>query len=107
MAWRRTVNIIVTGRHLDVTPAIRTHAEEKVGKLTKYYDLIQEIEVILDGSESKTKKAEIIINAEHNGLFVASTAGDDLYGCIDQTCHKLERQLTEHKDRYRNRKHMG
>jgi putative sigma-54 modulation protein len=101
------VNIIVTGRHLEVTVAIRNYAEEKVNKLPKYYDLIQDIEVILDGSDSKQKKAEVIVKAEHNNTFVASHAGDDLYGCIDQTCHKMERQLTEHKTRFRNRKHMG
>lgn len=101
------MNIIVTGRHLDITPAIRTRAEEKVQKLSRYYDLIQEIEVILDGSDSKQRKVEIIVNAEHKNLFVASTAGDDLYGLIDTTCHKLERQISEHKARFRNRKHTG
>ena len=101
------MNIIVTGRHLDITPAIRTHAEDKAGKFEKYYDLIQTVEVILDGADSKQKKVEVIVNAEHNNKFVASTAGDDLYGCIDQTCHKMERQLTEHKSRFRNRKHTG
>ena len=101
------MNINVTGRHLDITAAIRTHAEEKVAKLTKYYDLIQGIDVILDGSDSNQKKVEVIVTAEHKNSFVASTSGDDLYGCIDSTVHKLERQLTEHKDRFRNRKHTG
>lgn len=101
------MNINVTGRHLEITPAIRSHAEDKAGKLTKFYDLIQDIEVVLDGSDSNGKKVEIIVTAEHKNSFVASTAGDDLYGCIDLTVHKLERQLTEHKDRFRNRKHTG
>ena len=42
--------ITISGRHMDITPAIRQHAEEKANKLTKFYDLILEIEVILDGS---------------------------------------------------------
>ena len=97
--------ITLSGKHLEITPAIRTYAEEKAGRLQKYYDLIQEIEVVLDGSADKTRRVEIIVNAEHKNTFVATADGEDLYGCIDQVIHKLERQLTDHKDRFRNRKH--
>ena len=98
--------ITISGRHFDITPAIRTHAEEKAKKLTKYYDLIKEIEVVMDGS-SKQKHVEMIVSAEHKNMFVAKVDGDDLYGCIDQVIHKLERQLTDHKERFRNRKHTA
>ena len=99
--------ITISGRHMEITPAIRTHAEEKAAKLPKYYDLIQNIEVILDGAEGKAKRAEIVVSAEHNNQFVASHEGEDLYGCIDQAVHKVQQQLTAHKDRFRNRKHSG
>jgi putative sigma-54 modulation protein len=99
------VNIIVTGRHLEITAAIRAHAEEKAGKLTKYYDLIKEIEIILDGHEAKQKRAEVVVNAEHRNMFVAHHEGEDLYGCIDQATHKIQQQLTAHKEKFRNRKH--
>lgn len=97
--------ITLTGRHMDVTPAIRQHAEEKAGKLPKFYDLIKEIEVILDGSSGKSKRVEIIVSAEHRNMFVGSMEGDDLYACIDMVVHKLERQISEHKKKFRNRKH--
>lgn len=99
--------ITISGRHLEITPSIRTYAEERVNKLTKYYDLIQEIEVILDGRADKQKKVDIVINAEHKNTFVATVEGEDLYACIDAASHKLERQLTDHKDKHRNRKHPG
>jgi putative sigma-54 modulation protein len=101
------VVITISGRHLDITAAIRAHAEEKANKLPKYYDLIQEIEVILDGAEGKAKRAEIVVTAEHNNRFIASHEGEDLYGCIDQAIHKVQQQLSTHKDRFRNRKHSG
>ncbi len=97
--------ITVSGRHLEITPAIRQHAEDKANKLLKYYDLIKEIEVVLDGSADKHKRVEMIVSAEHRNMFVAACDGDDLYACIDMVSHKLERQITEHKDRFRNRKH--
>jgi putative sigma-54 modulation protein len=101
------VEITISGRHLDITPAIRTHAEEKANRLPKYYDLIQAIEVILDGSADKQKRAEIVVNAEHKNIFVASHEGEDLYGCIDQAFHKVQQQISAHKERFRNRKHSA
>ena len=99
------MTITITGRHLEITPAIRQHAEEKAGKLLKYYDRIKEVEVVLDGGEAGSKRVEIIVSAEHRNMFLGTETGDDLYACIDQAAHKLERQITEHKDRLRNRKH--
>lgn len=101
------MDITVSARHLDITPAIREYAKEKVGKLPKFYDSIQAIEVILDGTDSKQKRAEIVVNAEHNNRFVAHHSGEDLYGCIDQAFHKVQHQVTAHKERFRNRKHSG
>lgn len=99
------MKITVSGRHLEVTPAIREHAESKAAKLEKYYDLMHGIEIILDGSKGKTKSVEFVVAADHNNTFVAHCDGEDLYACIDQVIHKLERQLTDHKDKFRNRKH--
>ena len=96
--------ITVTGRHMEVTPALKTFAEEKVNKLTKYYDRIQEIEVIFDSQKDATS-VEVIVNAEHKDMFIAREANGDAYASIDLCVGKLERQLTEHKKKFRNRKH--
>ena len=51
---------------MDVSPATKAYAEEKVQKLTKYYDRIQEIEVTLDVTEKPTRTfdVEVIVNGE-------------------------------------------
>jgi ribosomal subunit interface protein len=48
---------------------------------------------------------EIIVSAEHVDRFVAKASGNDLYACIDEAAEKMERQLREHKEQVRNRKH--
>ena len=78
----------------------------RLAKLTKYYDRIQEIEVVFDAGKDEVK-VEMIVNAEHRNMFVAHHDEGDAYACIDGCVHKLERQLSEHKDMYRNRKHSG
>jgi putative sigma-54 modulation protein len=101
------VDITISGRHLEITDAIRAYAEEKAAKLPKFYDLVQSIEMILDGGDTGLMRAEIIAVAEHKNRFVAHHESDDLYGCIDQAMHKVQAQLTAHKERFRNRKHTA
>jgi len=93
---------------MEVTPALKSFAEQKVSKLTKYYDRIQEIEVVIDSSKDLGKEStsvEVIVNAEHKNMFVAHHNDGDAYACIDACVNKLERQLSDHKKMIRNRKH--
>ena len=96
--------VTISSRHMVVTEALKAYATQKANKLTKYYDLIQEIEVIFDNAKDATK-VEVIVNAEHRNMFIAHEGGDDAYKAVDGCVDKLERQITEHKDRHRNRKH--
>jgi ribosome hibernation promoting factor len=98
------VIVTISARHMDVTEALRTYAEEKATKLQKYYDRLQEIEVIFDAGKDNVK-VEMIVNAEHRNMFIANHDEGDAYACIDGCVHKLERQLSEHKQMHRNRKH--
>src|SRR5204863_9625815 len=84
------VNITISGRHLDITPAIRQYTEDKAGKLPKFYDLIQAIDIILDAVQPKQMKAEVVVVAEHKNTFVGTHEGEDLYGCIHQAIHKVQ-----------------
>ena len=60
--------------------------------------------MILDAGKEKIA-VEMILHAEHKNTFMARDQGNDAYACIDGCMHKLERQITEHKDKFRNRKH--
>ena len=96
--------VTISGRHMEVTEALKNYAEQKASKLLKYYDRIQEIEVILD-TVKDSNAVEIIVNAEHNDVFIANHSEGDAYACIDACVDKLERQLSDHKKKHRNRKH--
>ena len=99
-----SVIVTVSSRHMEVTEPLKAYATDKAGKLIKYYDRIQEIEVIFDNGKNN-QRCEMIVNAEHKNLFVAHHDDGDAYACVDGCIDKLERQLSEHKKRYRNRKH--
>lgn len=96
----------MSGKHLEVTPAIREYAEQKTRRLHRYWDRIQLITAIID-KHDREFEVEVIVDTEHTKDFVAKSKGDDLYGCIDSVTDKLERQLTDHKEKLRNRKHIA
>lgn len=96
--------VTITGKHVEITDAIRLHAEEKVQKLPRYYDSITQIEVVLEGNEGGNQCVEILVHAEHNDLLVAKETGTDIYTCIDAAAHKMERQLRKAKEKQRGHK---
>jgi len=97
----------MTGKHIEITEALRAHAQEKSEKLPRYFDSISHIEVIIEGNDGGKPCVEIIAHAEHSNDFVVKESGEDTYACIDIAMHKLERQLRRKKERQRNNKHIG
>jgi putative sigma-54 modulation protein len=96
----------ISGKHIDITDAIKRHAQEKTSKFTRYYDRINRVEVIIDGNKGGNVSVEIIARAEHNKIFIGKETGQDAYACIDLAVHKLERQLRRRKGKERDNKHV-
>lgn len=99
------MRITVTGRHMDVNEAVRSYAEEKASKLSRYYDRLQSVEVIFD-HQAGHHFCEVIAKGDHHTTFVAKERHADLQASLDVALKELERQLTRHKEKFRNRKHM-
>lgn len=97
----------ITGKHIEITEAIRKYAEKKTSKLPKYYNSINQIEVIIDGEQSGKASVEILARGEHSKIFVVNETSEDIYRCIDVAVHKLERQLRRKKGKERDNKHAG
>ena len=97
----------ISGKHIEITEAIRKHAEERTSKLPKYYSSINQVEVIIDGEPGGNTSVEIIARGEHNKIFIVTEAGKDTYKCIDVAVHKLERQIRRKKGRERDNKHTS
>ncbi len=87
---------------MDATDALRQYAESKAAKLSKYYDSIQSVEVILD-IEADQPTVEILATARHRNTFVATHRDEDMHACIDQCLHKIIEQIRRHKDKVRHR----
>jgi putative sigma-54 modulation protein len=93
----------ITGRHMEITEAIRSLVEKKIDRLNRYHDRITEIEVILE-KEGLLQKLEIIVKADKTQPFIVRQDGDDMYACLDKALDRIERQMVKHKERVRHRK---
>ncbi len=92
------MNIIVNGRHLDITPALRSYAEEKVKKFERYLSDISEAVVTLSIEKKYRHKAEVLLKA--NGMLIqAEGVTGEIYSSIDEVSEKLERQVKKYKEK--------
>ena len=97
----------ISGRHIDITEAIKSYAQEKTSRLPRYYNGINQVEVIVDGSEGGKTSVEIIARGEHSMVFVGTESGENVYKCLDLAVRKLEKQLRRKKTKERNNKHTA
>ncbi|MBL4591654.1 MAG: ribosome-associated translation inhibitor RaiA [Phycisphaerales bacterium] len=95
------MRINVIGRQFEVTDAIRQHAEGKLSKITRYEDLVQQIDVrVWKENESREDfGAEIVVDVRSHEDFVSKASGHDLYAVIDDAINKAERQLYDHREK--------
>lgn len=97
----------ISGKHIDMTEAIKSYAQEKTSRLPRYYNGINQVEVIVDGSEGGKTSVEIIARGEHSRVFVGTESGENVYKCLDLAVRKLEKQLRRKKTKERNNKYTA
>jgi ribosomal subunit interface protein len=98
----------ITAKHVEIPQAAKDYAEEKTSKLPRLYNIINRVEVIVEGKEGLDMAVEIIARAEHKKIFVVKEKGSDIYACIDVAVHKIEQQLRKRKTMDREaKKHRG
>lgn len=91
-------NIVVTGRHIEVTDAIRDFATKKIESIHIDYPKIVEARVVVDVQKDR-QTAEIVLFCADHITIQASTTSADLYAAIDETVTKIMRRMRKHKTR--------
>ena len=98
------MQVKISVKHMELTPPIEDYAFRKVEKFPRYFDRIQQIDVVIDRAKNGYV-VEIITNVEHHEPIVASSTHQDLYACIDLGIDRSVRQLKDHKSKLRDNKH--
>jgi len=99
------MNLNLTGRHLEITPAIREHVLSKLDKVKRHFDNVIDINVILS-VDKLVQKAEASVHVSGKTIF-AETEDSNLYVAIDALIDSLDRQVLKHKEKNTARRHDG
>ncbi len=96
------MRIEITSKSFEITDAVRDYIEERLNKLTRYFDRLIECHVILK-VERFIYDFEITLHGNGFDLFAEARA-EDLYAAFDAAAGKIERQVRKHKGKVRKRK---
>ena len=89
------MNYIISGKNIDVTPALRDTIEKKLGKLERYFTPETEIVVTLSVEKGRQK---IEVTIPMKGTIIRSEqVSSDMYVSIDLVEEVIERQLRRYK----------
>ena len=91
------MSIIVSGRHVDVTEAMKEYAENKLGAVLEDKHKISSARIVLNLEKSR-HIVEIIVHGK--GMHIEAGAESyDMYESIDEAVSKVERQIEKHFDK--------
>ncbi|PZP59480.1 MAG: ribosome-associated translation inhibitor RaiA [Azospira oryzae] len=99
------MNLTVTGHHIDVTPAIRDYLTSKLERVTRHFDHVIDINVILS-VEKMRQKVEANVHVRGKDIFVEAD-DTDMYAAIDSLVDKLDRTVLRHKEKQVERRNGG
>lgn len=94
------MDINITFRHTDSSPALRTHIEDKLKKMTKYAIKPVQAHVILTVEKSE-HIAEITLLEDHHNL-AARGQSEDMWDSANEALGKLRAQLVKVKEKLRS-----
>ena len=98
------MNLNITGRHVEVTPAIRDYVTTKLDRVIRHFDNVTSVSVILSVEKLK-QKAEVTLHVRGKDIFVESEDAD-MYAAIDSMTDKLDRQVQKYKQKMQDH-HRG
>ena len=91
------MKLTVTGRHMDVTEAMKEYARQKLERVALECPRIIGAHVVMD-VEKYRHRAEVVLKGPHL-MIICERETSDMYGSIDQVMHCVEGQLKRYKDR--------
>ncbi len=100
------MNFDFTGRHIEVTPALRKHVEDHFGKIGHLFDGKPAKAHIIIEVERGRHRSEIVINWR-NEVLTANSINSDMYLSLSQTIAKIETQARRLKEKVIDRSHKA
>ena len=92
----------ITGKNLDLTPALQDYIQKKIEPLQKYNTHIMDGKVTVEPvrvQHAEAFRVSARLHLEHDDVYTEETAGT-AYAATDIVHYELERQLHDLKEKY-------
>lgn len=109
MAWGGTlsaVRLIIQGKHLELTDAIKAYVEEKIGNAVhNQHNLLREVDVRMSvrggetGRGQRLQRCEVTLFTKKHGVVRAEEEADSMYASIDRVSDVISRKLRKIKEK--------
>ena len=100
------MQLIITGKNVEVTDWLRSYVEKKIGKLDKYLPSIDEarVELTVEKTKSAQDRQVAQVTVRSNGTILrAEEKSADIFASIDAALDKMHRQIARFKGKQRRR----
>ena len=99
------MNLNLTGNRLEITPAIRDYVVAKLDRLTRHFDHVIDVSVVLSVNKLR-QKIEANLHIRGKDLH-AESIEPDMYAAIDALVDKLDRMVLKAKEKRVADRHDG
>jgi putative sigma-54 modulation protein len=96
------MQLIITGKNMEVSEPLKEYVEKKIGKLTRYLPTIDEVHVELSVEKTKSnlQRQVVQVTMRSNGTILrAEERSADMLAAVDSVRDKLQRQMERFKER--------
>ena len=92
----------IRGKNIEITEPLREYVEKRVGKVTKYFEKVEQISVLLTVTKGQ-HVVEVTVEVPNGVLLRGEESTTDMYTSIDLVVEKLERQIHKQKTKLAKR----
>jgi putative sigma-54 modulation protein len=95
------MQITIQGHTVEVTPALRDYCTNKFERITRHFDHLHELNIVL-GVEKVLHKAEATMQfagRKSGRTLHADATATDMYAAIDALVDKIDKQVRKHKEK--------
>jgi putative sigma-54 modulation protein len=97
------MRILVTGRHVDITDALRDHVRQRVESRLAEFPRLLDVHVILS-VEKHRHIAEVVVQVPRHGTVESREESNDMYGSIDRAVDHVAAQVRKWYERRHDHK---
>ena len=104
------MNKSITGRHFELTDAIKAYADAAVEGLNKYHLDIISANTVISANEKNGKKGfvtEFIVNLKDKNTIVITQNDKDVYAAMDLAIERVKKSLRRHHDKIKGHRIMS